>query len=272
MMEIVFADKSLTNERKAKIKNIIEREVKNFNLRLSHFGKLILIGERDEELEVLTELVKQDEADSIIELTKRSLGMRITDKENNSSVIISKPCWEGIASGEKGYQDFCIHAINHEFVHVHDHTIKYYDIYPESDDNRMVSVDDLNFIFRLKADEMWGEYLAERLSTPTVTDKFIWHTANNLELRLERMESLDKILVSFSMLLGIEQGLGDKCEFEIEGYVKDIVEDERLLQAWNYMKVELPRLFAKYPDWDNIDELDTLSDMLLNTWKDFDLL
>ncbi|MGG0308373.1 hypothetical protein ABEY43_06835 [Priestia megaterium] len=271
-MNIIFSDKNLTNEQKVYMKNMIESETEKFNLKLDRLEKLILTEDYVEELKTEWSLIEQDENESIEGLAKESVAMKIVDKEGKSLVFISRPCWEGLISGKEDFKDYCIHVINHELVHVHDHTIKYYHIYPEPKEDIRVSEDNLKFILRLKADRVWSEYIAERLSAPTVTDKVIWRTAGDLESRLGKMSSLDDILASFAMLLGIQHGLGDDCNYEIDNYVREVVEDGWLLQTWDCVKVELPRLFNKYPNWESIEELDTIGEIILETWKRFGLI
>ncbi|MED3883682.1 hypothetical protein ABEY63_00975 [Priestia aryabhattai] len=289
-MEIVIGDKSLSENKAEQIRSIIVNEVSRFGLKLDKLGKLILAEDYEEEVVLEIRFIEGKDNDTYREYAKRSMAIKIGEETLNKdvelTVIVRKEGWKGIASGNKDYEKYCIHVINHEFVHVHDHDMKYYRMFsPE----KMSGGKSLEYVLRYESDAAWSEYIAERMSSHTATIVSIDRAIDNMEIRVNRLMNISdeealnydrfsnyvtEILISLSMLMGICHGQGKDSNksIAVDELVREIIEDERLLKAWDSIGVELSNLFDKYPNWNDVEELDGLAKVIENTWKEFGLL
>lgn len=298
-MNIIFSDKTIDVNEKRKIESLIENSLGKFdNLKLDDLEKIVLTANYFEEVEkAWLDIGKKDKGASNNEMAK-GIGITISDKPLNkdakSVVLISEDQWMNLLNENENEVRYCIHVINHELSHVHDITIKHGSIY--SDEMKKGRLEDLTFRLRCEADEVWSEYIAERLSADTVTKEFIDEAKNRSYNYLSRLADLnarnnvlilrswtrnnnysefmfymDYALKSFAHLLGIIAGLGDnhKWSKDIELDVKRWLGQSSLIDVWKSMKSSLSELYDLYPNWSDIDQLDDLGKSILQSWKCF---
>lgn len=297
-MELIFSDETINDTDKQHIVNFITKKVEGFDLDLKDLEKIVLTKDYFKEVEqAYNDIGKQGKGASDNSMAK---GMAIAvhnkapDPKSKVVVLISENEWVKLLSKQQNEIDFCTHVINHELAHVHDDTLKHGLIY--SYEMKRGYHSDLKFHLRCEADEVWSEYIAERLSAPTVTREFVDTIKNNTYNQLRKLFNshsenssflfrawrnqntyddfrfhIDYVLKSLAHLLGISHGLGDDHEWtiEIDKDVRQWLGSSKLVDVWDSMGMNLSNLYDEYPAWDDIQELDGLGECILQSWKGF---
>jgi hypothetical protein len=198
--------------------------------------------------------------------------------------------------GETAQRSF--HFINHELVHVHDEYNKKCKIYSE-EVRQGINEHVLEHILRVHADMVWSEYIAERLSCPTVTTSHISSFMEHAKQLIDRVEENVKneisdyrfhadinelfsivqeeclILLKISAnLIGIIHGLSSISEetSEVETNIEELFVNTYFFQIWNELKIELNNLMKTYPNWKDVYQLDNLVKVVLNFWNSLGVL
>ncbi|MFJ5717611.1 hypothetical protein [Neobacillus sp. NPDC093127] len=185
------------------------------------------------------------------------------------------------------------HFINHELVHVHDEYNKKCKIYSEKA-RQGIGDHVLDHILRVHADAVWSEYIAERLSSPTVTASHISSFMDHITQLIERVEEnvkneisqyrfhadIDKLfsivqeecllLLKISAnLVGVIHGLSSISDGKnkVEAQIDELFVNTYLFQIWNKLKEELNNLIETYPNWNDVYQLDRLGKVVLSCWS-----
>lgn len=191
--------------------------------------------------------------------------------------------------------NFAYHTLHHELCHVHEN---YYSeqIYSE-EGKRGDKVCQLTHILNIHADMIWSEYYVERLSFLTLDHDNISTISNHLIKLLERtdkeitekilryrtdeevndlfrevQEKSSLLLKVAGTLLGILHGLreysSDLWEKVYTLIETSIIEKYKyFLECWRLLDAVLENLYRKYPDWNDVYELDELGQVVLDFWK-----
>lgn len=299
-MEIVFSDDKLTPSEKKKIEELILESGKiNYEeLHLDDLEKIILTNNYFEEVESAWLSIGKENKGASNNDVGKGIGIAISnkplDKDAKSIVLINENQWRNLLGDNTKMLEYCIHVINHELCHVHDDTHKHGQIY--SEDMKQGNSNDLQFRLRCEADLVWGEYIAERLSSGTVTKEFVYGEQNVLynvlkkifeineknnvfvlrEMTRNRNQSdfkfyIEYAMLSFARLQGITHGLGKNHEWSkmIDSYLRNWLNGHGLVKVWDKIGVSLDCLHDIYPDWSDIDQLDELGSCIRESWKCF---
>lgn len=223
----------------------------------------------------------------------KGVGYTITSRKNKDSksiVVVNEPLISKILSSDQNEQLDGLHIIHHELVHVHDDYLKN-KLY--TDEERCgAGVGQLKHYLRIKADVIWGEYIAERLSASSATK---CHTdtlinsfgiqASNLTSALERerikflkhnetniyfdkvAETLYYFLKTNLMIIGVLDGEADKnIKKDLECELLKSIGDSDYIRIYNQMRRSLSKIYSLYPNWNSIAELDSLGNVIRDTW------
>ncbi|PVE74443.1 hypothetical protein [Priestia megaterium] len=297
-MELIFSDETINDTDKKHIVDFITEKVEGFNLNLKDLEKIVLTKDYFEEVKLAWENIGKYNKGASNNSMGEGIGILISDKplnpESKMVVLIGDSQWRNLLSENKKEFDFVIHVINHELAHAHDESIKHKNIY--SEDIKRGYLSDLDFRSKYEADKFWSEYIAERLSSDTITREFIdmiekntfnqlsqlsnFHSRNNHFLfRVWKTEDnfdefnyyMEYVLKSFAHLLGISHGLGKNHEWTvgINKKVRKWIGNSSLIEVWDSMSVNLSDLYDIYPDWDDFKELGELGKDVLQAWRCF---
>lgn len=224
------------------------------------------------------------------------VGIKSREPYSKLTVVINDEICKGLLSDNEDTSANALHTIHHELGHVHDDTVKYSKIYSE-DEKCGKGVHHLTHELRIKSDVLWSEYIAERLSSSTVTKTFINHRISafyhNLNLIADfytnkkgeiyqRNEDVFEVFEEFKpymsyslkplvQLAGIIHGLGRNHELSkyIENNIIKNIGDTDVAFTWKNLKIELSVLFNKYPNWEDVHQLDSLGFVILTAWNYF---
>jgi len=299
-MKIVFSDDKLTLSEKKKIEELVidSGKINYKELQLDDLEKIILTNDYFEEVESAWLRIGKEGKGASNNDAGQGLGIAISnkplDKNAKSTVLINENQWRNLLGDDEKMLECCIHVINHELCHVHDDTYKHGKIY--SKDMKEGDLNDLKFKLRCEADSVWGEYIAERMSSGTVTKEFIYGEQNTLYNILKKIFEINEknnvfilrdmtknrnqgefkfyieyALRSFAHLQGIMHGLGKNHDWSkmIDSYLRNWLNGHGLVEVWDRMGMNLDCLYKIYPDWSDIDQLDDLGNCIRESWKCF---
>jgi len=179
-----------------------------------------------------------------------------------------------------------LHFFHHELCHVHDEGVKVR-LFPI--ETRIGWTDDLVHVLRVDADDVWGEYVACRLSASTIPDGFDLFVPFLLETVPQCRERADEIIIRYRFdgdinvlyseirelsglvlrrmanVLGSMHGLErPTCEEDIEC---SLAKQSGFLPIWKGLDDQLASLFSTYPEWTGIEVLDGLGQVVLRLWN-----
>ncbi|WP_454844498.1 hypothetical protein [Priestia megaterium] len=296
-MELIFSEETLNDTDKQYIVNFITKKIEEFDLVLKDLEKIVLTKDYFKEVkQAYSHIGKHGKGASNNSMAE---GMAIVvhnkapDPKSKAVVLINENEWRKLLSKKQDEIDFCTHVINHELAHVHDDTLKHGLIY--SYEMKRGDLSDLNFRLRCEADKIWSEYVAERLSSPTVTKEFVDMIKNNMHGQMRKLfyhyprtnglllgilrpvnynnfeSHMGYGLKTLAQLLGISHGLGENHDWtkEIDEEVREVLKRRELVDVWDSMGMSLSSLYDEYPAWDDIQELDELGESILQSWKCF---
>lgn len=187
-----------------------------------------------------------------------------------------------------------IHYIQHELGHVHDNFYTNNIYTPSLLDGSDVSR--LQFLLQDHSDNIWSEYFANRSAFSSLTSEIFESSIENVLNQIKSVSekvgeyigdyhsdrdslklinnlrlSTDYLFYYTAHLLGFIHPLrelsGDGGE-KIEQAVSAQISNTYFQECWTLMDKGLLELYKKYPNWNDVYELEELNNAVLQCWND----
>lgn len=295
-MEIILNTNLLTDEHKQHIKPQLEKLVTDLSasLNITSLKKVIIPANFTEEI------IEFQKA-----CNKEKIGHRDTEGGTTFAKVISydelndfsqviflhESFIAALVTGEKA--DDVVYYIQHELGHVHD---SFYtkDIFTPSLINSIES-NRLQALLFEHSEIIWSEYFANRSSFSTASSKIMLSAFQNVKDNVEVVtvkskeyidryrnngdtfelinnlsQSTDLLFYYTAHSLGFLHPLKETTNDsdELEEVVVAPISNTFYLETWSRLDRGLLKLYKKYPNWNDINELDELNEAVLQCWKD----
>lgn len=207
------------------------------------------------------------------------------DGEYKQTIFISETIYNELINTDSS-EDW-IQYIQHELAHIHDNFIKE-SIY-SFEKRQGVGFHILDHILNNHADSIWSEYIANRLSSPTMKEE---HIIRSLDHMLQLIDSVQNQIKELKEQYKLEEDIRHlfirtqqitdllfRVTANVYGFLHSL-EDQRWadglyhnLDESYYKEVfktfdePLRLLYSKYPNWNDIDELEIVHEVILKCWN-----
>lgn len=204
----------------------------------------------------------------------------IEDDEYKVSIFLSPILLEHYI----GNHTYFFHVLHHELCHVHEGYISY-ELYGENIEECFERrLDKIKFAH---AELIWSEYIATRLAISSINENNDCYFPAMIQAIIELKGNCKKIYEEYSLFddvfremqletsyllkmcsysLGYLHGLKTDME-SIEEIIFQKIEMKYFEEIFHSLDKELKRLFSLFPNWDNVEELRTLSEIVFALWE-----
>lgn len=203
-------------------------------------------------------------------------------------IFLHKGIFLSLFGEDEKLKQLSVNNIHHELCHIHDHS----NVEKMIDFNQQYSAlpKSLNSVLYQHSMNIWEEYIVPKMSarTKSIDDAFdVEHIANLIKHTKQEMDkAVDEFIIDrdtlkifhrvqllgghllkeLSTLLGNLNGIFPEKN-ALEDALDEVFQETYIGDTWINLKVALRGLELLYPNWDNLNVLNPLNEVVLLAWN-----
>ncbi|MCM3115712.1 hypothetical protein M3610_10470 [Neobacillus sp. MER 74] len=298
-MEIILNTNLFTDEQKEQVVPQLEELINSLasSLNIVSLRQVIVPANFTEEIIAFQEIHNKLKQGHRTGEDGTAFGKVITYNEStdfSQTIFLHEAFLASLYSENESLVKNIVHYIQHELGHVHDNFYTN-NIFTHSLLNGS-NVSRLQFLLQDHSDNIWSEYFANRSSFYTLTSDILESAYENVFNQIKSVSekvieyiidynndrdslklinnlrlSTDYLFYYSAHLLGFLQPMreisGDG-EGKFEQAVSTLISNTFFQECWTLMDKALLNLYKKYPNWNDVYELEELNNAVLQCWND----